>query len=857
MGGSNLSVKITADTASLVSEMAVAKAKLSEYNATLRDSVSASLKFGESNAAASQSVAQAAENVARAQARLAGLRAEMRASTSATSSFGGALEDVRSKISGAFAITGIGIAAEGVMKLGEAISQLGDRAIEIQTMSEVLGVTTDQFQAMSVAAEEAGVPVNVFVRAGEKLTNLLTEARDGSAKAIEKLLALGITTGEIGDKTFQLNDVLAVLKERLQNTNTAEETRKTLLQELGARMATAIPAIKDYDGSQQGAAAAMSRVNGLMPEQIARLKEVKTWWGEVGTAIGNTSSKFLIYLADSAKAYGAAELQMTRTDDDDRTDNRSRPFGSMGEGEGAAATAREAAENARVQEAAHRDALHDEMEKIKEGVAAFASGTAERLAALRQYAADAKQYYGSGDVDEVRKANQEVLVAQREFQQTQSREAIAAAKEQVQALQADTSLSFSQRLDAEREIWTGVLASDKVGSAQRLEAAREFSREYVEIAKQTAAEAAAVTRSDASADVAIEKIRLEAKRSALQQDLQESQVTAAQKLAIMRQLAAESFSLDMKVLESELSTLREGTGEYERVYNQIRELKAKLVADLEGYDSQYQRDLAKQLKEQTTQWKTAVGEIQNAEGTLVADILGRRKTMAQSIEQIGVQMLQTEISNDLKALTSKVLLQNQEKALEQGGFLFHQTMELLKAGVTKTQTAAQTAAVTAGQTAQNSSLISGAAAGKAVQAASGPAQVMADAAEAFAGAFAATAAIPYIGPELAPAAGAEAFAAVASMAGAASLDVGTNYVPRDMLAMIHEGEAVTPKEYNPAAGGGEGGGGGYTEVHNYNGHTYASALDTRGLSSLLKGPGNRRAIAMAARQYFSRGGGRR
>lgn len=35
-----------------------------------------------------------------------------------------------------------------------------------------------------------------------------------------------------------------------------------------------------------------------------------------------------------------------------------------------------------------------------------------------------------------------------------------------------------------------------------------------------------------------------------------------------------------------------------------------------------------------------------------------------------------------------------------------------------------------------------------------------------------------------------------------SFAVGTNYVPYDMTAQIHEGEAIVPKAYNPAAGGG-------------------------------------------------------
>ena len=41
----------------------------------------------------------------------------------------------------------------------------------------------------------------------------------------------------------------------------------------------------------------------------------------------------------------------------------------------------------------------------------------------------------------------------------------------------------------------------------------------------------------------------------------------------------------------------------------------------------------------------------------------------------------------------------------------------------------------------------------------------------------------------------------AERAGIPRFDVGTNYVPQDMLALIHEGEAIVPKAFNPAAHG--------------------------------------------------------
>ena len=82
--------------------------------------------------------------------------------------------------------------------------------------------------------------------------------------------------------------------------------------------------------------------------------------------------------------------------------------------------------------------------------------------------------------------------------------------------------------------------------------------------------------------------------------------------------------------------------------------------------------------------------------------------------------------------------------------------------------------------------------------------ITADAAVAFAGAFAET--IP-AGIPAATAAGSAAQGIVlAQLANVPKFDVGTDYVPHDMLAMVHQGEAITPASENPAAGGSASGG---------------------------------------------------
>jgi hypothetical protein len=414
-------------------------------------------------------------------------------------------------------------------------------------------------------------------------------------------------------------------------------------------------------------------------------------------------------------------------------------------------------------------------------------------------------------------------------------EAIAAAREQATALSGDTSTGPIQRLQAERQVWSELLAGDKLNAQQRVEVQRTVAQETAEIAKQAAAEQSAIAKSDADTDIAIAKINIEAKRGALEAEVTATQVSAAQKLQILRTLSSQELALDLQSLQNEIATMSQGTAEYERVLNQERELKAKQVLQLEQYDKQYAAEVARQQREQVTAWRATVSEIENAENQLINDVLGKRKSLGQSLVQIGQQFALKEIENDIKAYTTRMLLANTEetrkKALEQGGLLYHTLTENQKTAATVTSETAQTSAEVAGDSARLASQTSAVAASKAVSATAGASQVMADAAKAASGAYAAVAGVPYIGPILAPIAAGVAYAAVAGYESMASLDTGTNYVPRDMVAQIHQGEAVVPRQYNPAAGGvALSGGGGKASTVNMN----IKAIDSRSFSKTMK-----------------------
>ena len=99
---------------------------------------------------------------------------------------------------------------------------------------------------------------------------------------------------------------------------------------------------------------------------------------------------------------------------------------------------------------------------------------------------------------------------------------------------------------------------------------------------------------------------------------------------------------------------------------------------------------------------------------------------------------------------------------------------------------AMTSATAAGASARTAAEQRSAASGMLANIAAAVQAIMRDAAQAFAGVFA------FLAPVMGPAAAGPAAAAQASVSAAAIFDVGTDYVVRGGLALIHPGETIIP-----------------------------------------------------------------
>jgi len=334
---------------------------------------------------------------------------------------GGILESIQGKFANAFNFAGLTVGIEIIKQVGEAFERMGQKAVELRSMADVLGVTTDQMQAMQEASEHAGVSQETLVRTGERLVTILTEARDGSGAAVEKLLKLGVTTDQINDPVFKLNDLLGVLHERLTDAASAQETMNELLAVLGNRAGLAAEAIKKYDGSEESVKEVLAAVNGLTAEQNNKLATAGISWAEFTTKVENSTKKAILAMANMGNwmrdhsstlaaignAVGAPQSPTAAAS--------ANPLGvATNAAEQQAKEIGDLAESlARQQMDANQKAQLAELENIKHSVGAFREGSTQKLEALQREHALAQEIYGSDQVDKVKAIYEQIIAEER------------------------------------------------------------------------------------------------------------------------------------------------------------------------------------------------------------------------------------------------------------------------------------------------------------------------------------------------------------------------------------------------------------------------------------------------------------
>lgn len=156
-------------------------------------------------------------------------------------------KDVGGKIEGVGrSLSGVSAAAAGVVAgLGAAAYKAGQAADDLNTLSKVTGIGTDQLQKYGYAADLVDVSVDTIAKANKKLTKNAYSAANGSKSQAEAFAAIGVS---VTDANGKLRDSESIFQDVIANLGkmTNETERDALAQQLMGKSAAELnPLIED------------------------------------------------------------------------------------------------------------------------------------------------------------------------------------------------------------------------------------------------------------------------------------------------------------------------------------------------------------------------------------------------------------------------------------------------------------------------------------------------------------------------------------------------------------------------------------------------------------------------------------
>jgi len=299
------------------------------------------------------------------------------------------------------------------------------------------------------------------------------------------------------------------------------------------------------------------------------------------------------------------------------------------------------------------------------------------------------------------------------------------------------------------------------GSALPTAALSQAVKDFGELGSQATRSVAPLK--DVNAEIKLLRLGLTEQKVILNAEASQFQITQNQKFAMLEAETQKEYDAELALLQQEAALGNQKVEQLRKVNEKIELLQAKHNIDMIKLDEQA-------IAQQQQMWTTSLNTIESAFNSQLRGLLAGTTSWSQAFKH----ML---------------------------GDMIIKFIEMCEEMVVKWAAAqlAQTTAATTGAATRAAADQAGATAGIGANIAAAISAIMTDAGQAFAGVFA------FLAPVMGPAAAGPAAAAQASVSAAAIFDVGTDYVVRGGLALIHQGETIVPaRGSGPYTGGNQG-----------------------------------------------------
>lgn len=408
--------------------------------------------------------------------------------------------------------------------------------------------------------------------------------------------------------------------------------------------------------------------------------------------------------------------------------------------------------------------------------------------------------------------------------QEQERETIVRRIKDIQA-QADVakgrgnSSEYQTLLEGVEAYQEKLNKIDEAKARQAERAQKEAEREARQAAMSSDSQIQSLQR------VEDEKYRTAEEMIRLQVSLKE--IGLEEEYAALKENRERQYQADVIAMDRRRELWAKGSDEWRRItdemaiayekYNQeLMKLDERRIREVEQRNAKIQKEEEKAAKEAAKPWDKAFGVVEHSLDSMLEGILRGTQTTDEAIRRLAGNLVLSMINATTKGV-----------------------LEWIKGEAMKTS------ATLTGNATRTSSDLAASAASSVGEKAAASGDIMMKASESAANVYESVSAIPYVGWIMAPAAAAAAFGAVAAFN---SFEVGTNYVPTDMKAQIHEGERIVPKADNQRLMEAvEGGGSGGAQIH-----FHIKAMDGKDVKKFLAK--NSKAIGKQMQGYLRSGG---